>query len=140
MNALADRAYIGLVRYGSRHMTGWNLFRFITTKRLEFANELEVRAFLWIIDPHAGINRHIDENNRVYDRPLTPPPEHVFKGHRRKVDLQGLLTGVVVSPRASSAAFREIYDLVQSKLYSIPVQPSALTRFQELLPSVPPLR
>ena len=29
LNAMADRAYLGLVRYGSKHLTGWNLFRFI---------------------------------------------------------------------------------------------------------------
>jgi hypothetical protein len=134
LDAMNDRAYIGLVRYGSRHMTGWNLFRFITTKRLEFADELEVRAFLWIIDPRAGINRHIDVDDRVHDRPLTPPPDRVLKGHRRKVDLQALINGIVVSPRASSKTLGEIEHLVKSKRYSIAVQPSALTRFRELLP------
>jgi hypothetical protein len=135
MNAMADRAYLGLVRYGSRHMTGWNLFRFITTKRLEFAEEVEVRASLWIIDPHAGINRHIDMDNRVHDRPLTPPPDHVLKAHRREVDLQALVTGVVVGPQASSKTLVEVAQLLKKRGYSFPVQPSALTRFKELLPS-----
>lgn len=134
LNAMDDRAFIGLVRYGSRHMTGWNLFRFITTKRVEFADEQEVRAFLWNIDPYAGINRHIDANNRVHDRPLTPPPDRVPNGHRRKVDVQTLVTEVVVSPRASTTTFGEIERLVKSKGYVIPVHASALTRFGELLP------
>jgi hypothetical protein len=75
LNAMSDRAYIGLVRYGSEHLRGarWNLFRFITTKRIDYADEQEVRAFLWIMDPFAGINRHIDADNRVHPLPLTPP-------------------------------------------------------------------
>jgi hypothetical protein len=135
LNAMDDRAFIGLVRYGSRHMTGWNLFRFITTKRMEFADEQEVRAFLWIIDPYAGINRHIDADNRIHDRPLTAPPDRVPKGHRRKVDVQGLVTEIVVSPHAITTTFDEIQRLVTSKGYAIPIQASALTRFRELLPN-----
>jgi len=134
LDLMDDRGYLGLVRYGSGHMTGWNLFRFITTKRIEFVAELEVRAFLWVIDPHAGINRHIDIDNRVHDRPLTPPPDRVLKGHRRKVDLQALLTGIVVSPRAAATTLGEIDQLVKSKGYAFPVEPSALTRFRELPP------
>lgn len=138
LNAMSDRAFLGLVRYGARHMTGWNLFRFITTKRADFAGEREVRAFLWITDPYAGINRHIDIDNRVHDRPLTPPQDLVLKGQRRKLDVQALLTEIVVSPRASATTLGEIEVLVNSKGYSIPVQPSALTRFQELLPASEP--
>lgn len=135
LNVLDDRAFIGVVRYGSHHMTGWNLFRFITTKRVEFADEQEVRAFLWIIDPYAGINRHVDADNRVYDHPLTPPPDRVLRGHRRKVDVQALVTEVVVTPQASTTILSEIDQLVKSKGYVIPVQASALTRFRELLPN-----
>ena len=29
----ADEPHLGLVRYGARHLTGWNTMRFITTKR-----------------------------------------------------------------------------------------------------------
>jgi hypothetical protein len=136
LDVMNDRACLGLVRYGSRHMTGWNLFRFITTKRLEFADELEVRAFLWIMDPHAGINRHIDIDKWVHDRPLTLPPDHVLRGHRRKVDVQALVTGVVVSPQASSTALVDVNNLVKGKGCSFPVEPSALTHFKELLPSL----
>ncbi|HLW80710.1 MAG TPA: hypothetical protein VKS20_01585 [Candidatus Acidoferrales bacterium] len=134
LDAMHDRAFIGLVRYGSRHMTGWNLFRFIMTKRAEFAGEREVRAFLWIIDPHAGINRHIDADNGVHDRPLTPPPDRVLKRYRRKVDVQELVSAVVVSPRASGKTFGEIDELIKSKGYVIPVLASALACFRELLP------
>lgn len=136
MATMTDRAYIGLVRYGSDHLRGkpWNLFRFITTKRLEYAGEQEVRAFLWIMDPHAGINRHIDADNRFHPLPLTPPPSHVLDGHRRRVDLQALLTEIVVSPWASTATLDEVKQLVSAASYSIPVQQSALARYAALLP------
>ncbi len=139
LNPLSDRAYIGLVRYGARHLIGKrvNLFRYITTKRIKYAHEQEVRAFLWIMDPHAGINRHYDENNRVHPVPLTPPADYVSKGERRKVDLQSLLTGIVVSPWASSNTLSEINQLAKAKGYAVPVGPSALTRFREVLPSSP---
>jgi len=109
-------------------MAGWNLFRFVTTKRLEYADEQEVRAILWIINPHAGINRHIDIDNRVHTRPLTPPPDRVLKGHRRAVDLPTLVTEIVVTPWASPTIFSEIEQLVRDTGYGIPVRPSALTR------------
>jgi hypothetical protein len=136
LDAMDDRAFLGLVRYGSEHMTGWNLFRFITTKRREYADEQEVRALLWIIDPYAGINRHFDTENRAHIRPLTPPPtDRVLDGHRRRVDLRTLLTEIVITPWATPATLEEINRLVKSNGYAIPVQPSALTRYKELLPT-----
>lgn len=136
LNAMSDRAYIGLVRYGAQHLIGKraNLFRYITTKRSEYAHEQEVRAFLWLPDPHAGINRHYDVDNRVHPLPLTPPPPDVLKGHRRKVDLQALLTGIVVSPWASSTTLEEIKQLVSNTGYTIPVRQSELARYAALLP------
>jgi hypothetical protein len=134
---MSDRGYIGLVRYGSSHLIGkvWNLFRLITTKRKDYADEQEVRAFLWIMDKFAGINRHIDADNRIHPLPLTPPPaDRVLDGHRRKVDLQVLLTEIVVTPWASSTAFDEINLIVKSSGYTIPVRLSALTRYRALLP------
>jgi hypothetical protein len=135
MNTMSDRAYIGLVRYGSEHLIGkrWNLFRLITTKRMEYAAEQEVRAFLWITDPLDGGNRHIDENNRVHPLPLIDPPANV-SGYRRKVDLKSLLTGVVVSPWASSTTLDEVRQVVTGNGYSIPVQASELTQYRSLLP------
>jgi hypothetical protein len=100
-----------------------------------YADEQEVRAILWIIDPYAGINRHFDIDNRVHTRPLTAPPDNVLKGHRRKVDLRALVTEIVVTPWASSTTFAKIEQIVKDGGYSIPVRPSALTRFREFLPS-----
>jgi hypothetical protein len=134
LDAMDDRTFLGLVRYGSEHMTGWNLFRFITTKRIEYADEQEVRAGLWIIDPCAGGNRHFDSDNRAHTRPLTSPPATVLEGHRRRVDLQALVTEIVVTPWATSTTFEQINQLVKNSGYDIPVQPSALARYRELLP------
>jgi hypothetical protein len=56
LDAMSDPAFVGLVRYGSRHLLGkrFNTLQFIMTKRAEHADEREVRALLWIIDPYAG--------------------------------------------------------------------------------------
>jgi hypothetical protein len=134
LDAMNDRAFLGLVRYGSKHLTGWNVLRFITTKRMQYADEEEVRAWLWIMDPHAGINRHVDIDNRLHPLPLTPPPDRVLNGHRRRVDLNALLTGIVVTPWASSTTLDEVDQIVTESGYKIPVEPSALTRFRDLLP------
>ena len=72
--SLKDEAYLGLIRYGVGHLTGWNIMRFITTKSERYAHEREVRALLWIRDELAGINRHFDENNIAHPRPLSEPP------------------------------------------------------------------
>jgi hypothetical protein len=135
LDVLTDRAFLGLVRYGSTHLTGWNLFRFIMTKRLEYIDEREVRALLWIMDPLAGINRHIDEDNRAHPRPLTlPPSDRVLDGHARKVNLQALITEIVVSPWASGTRLDEINRLIKHKGYLVPVRQSELTRHRDLLP------
>lgn len=132
LNAIGDRAYIGMVRYGVTHLIGEraNIFKYITTKRKEYADEQEVRALLWIMDPHAGINRHIGEDNRVHPLPLTPPPPHVLKGHRRKVNLQTLVTRVIMSPWATSETYDEISQLVKQLCYGIPVELSELSRYK----------
>jgi len=136
LNAMSDRAYIGQVRYGPQRLVGKtaNLFRYITTKGSRYAHEQEVRAFLWIPDPHAGINRHIDGENRVHPLPLTPPPANVSSGEKRKVNLQVLVTSIVVSPWASRTVLDEITQLVRDKGYKIPVQRSELSRYEALLP------
>ena len=131
-----DRAFIGLARYGATHLLGqrYNLFRLITTKRIQYADEREVRAFLWIIDPQGGGNRHIDADNRIHPLPLTAPPPNVLKGYGRRVDLQALVTRVVVSPWASQSTFDEINQLVKSSGYRIPVLHSEQSRYRDLLP------
>jgi len=113
---------------------GSPIFRLITTKRIQYANEQEVRAFLWIMDPHAGGNRHIDADNRIHPLPLTPTPPSVRKGHRRRVDLRPLITEIIASPWASSTTCNQIRQFVHDNGYTISVQLSDLSRYQALLP------
>jgi hypothetical protein len=136
LDAMDDRAFLGLVRYGSKHLRGFNLFRFITTKRAEYEDEQEVRAMLWIMDPLATMNRHFDVDNRAHPCPLTQPPDRVLPGHKRRVDLQALITEIVVTPWASPATFDEVNRLAKSNGYTIPLRPSGLSRYRELLPSM----
>jgi hypothetical protein len=138
LNAMDDRAYIGMVRYGATHLIGEraNIFKYITTKRNEYADEHEVRAFLWIMDPYAGINRHIDDDNRVHPLPLTLPPPYVLKGQRRRVNLQTLVTRVIVSPWATSQTYDEISQLMKQLGLTIPVEVSELSRYKGLLPEL----
>lgn len=136
LDSVTDRASLGLVRYGVEHLLDkkFNTFQFIMTKRPQYADDKEVRAALWIMDPHAGINRHFDLENRAHPRPLTPPPPTVLNGHRRKVDLEALVTEIVVTPWASSTTLDEIIQLVRTNGYAIPVLPSALAAFRKFLP------
>ena len=126
--------FLGLVRYGSKHLTGWNVLRFISTKRERFAHEQELRALLWVPDKFAGGNRHFDENNFPHDRPLTdPPPDRVPAGLRRKIDLRSLMTEIQVSPWASDTTFTEAAQRTREYGCSIPVRWSALAQFKDLL-------
>lgn len=136
LDSMRDRGYIGLVQYSPDHMLGScaNLFRYITTKRSEFAHEREVRAFLWIPDQQAGGNRHFDENGRAHPLPLTMPPSYVLVGQRRKVDIQALVVDIVVSPWASSATLDEVKQLVSNAGCKIPVRQSGLSPFAAFLP------
>lgn len=91
---------------------------------------------LWIIDPLASGNRHLDADGRPHSVP-PPPPDRVLKGHRRRVNLGELLAGIVVTPWASSSTFDEVNRLVRDHGFAIPVRPSELTRYQALLPERP---
>jgi hypothetical protein len=134
LDSCDGRPHLGLVRYGSKHLTGWNTMRFITTKRDEYKHEQEVRALLWIHDEYAGINRHFDKQNMPHPLPLTPPPSHVPKFQRRKVDLQSLITHVVVNPFASDRLLPDVERLIRDNGYSIPVRLSELAQYRHLLP------
>jgi len=131
--ALTDDAHLGLIRYGSAHLTGWNIMRFITTKRLRYEHEKEVRALLWIRDERDGINRHFDENNVPHQRPLMEPP-NPQQGVVRSVNIQKLVSTIVVSPWAADSVLSDVERLVAEAGYSIPVQASELTLYRDLLP------
>jgi len=132
-----DTAHLGLIQYGIKHLTGFNTLQFITTKQMKYAEECEVRAFLNIVDPLASGNRHIDANNRVHRNPLPVNTRHAWVPDckRRRIDLQILLTGIVMSPWATSDMFDEVKLWVKLKGHSYTVQPSALTNCSGLIPS-----
>jgi len=134
LDGLSDRAFLGLLRYGEQHLSGMNLFSFIMTKRAVYKDEKEVRAMLWIMDPHAILNRHFDIDNRAHPLPLDPPTD-VLPGHRRMIDLQTLITEIVVTPWAAITTFDEVNALVTTSGFGMAVKPSALTPYCELLPS-----
>jgi hypothetical protein len=130
-----DDAHLGLVRYGTKHLTRYNTMMFITTKREAFANDREVRAMLWIRDNYAGINRHYDINNFPHPRPLsTPHPARVKDFHRRKVDLSALITEVVVNPKAMPSLLDEVRPVVRNAGHAIPVNESSLAPYSKFLP------
>jgi hypothetical protein len=140
LSNFSDNAYIGLVRYGAGHLVrqhlagqGWNLFRLITNKRIKYAHEREVRAFLWL-PQYLGDDRHIDEQNRVHPYPLTPPPPHVPNGLRRRVDLKALLTKIVISPWATPATVNKIDRVVTESVPGVALKHSELAQHFQLLP------
>jgi hypothetical protein len=128
------RPHLGLVRYGSKHLTGWNVQRFITTKHAMYQDEKEVRALLWLPEQSTitGVNRHFDKDNIPHRRPVTPTTAPECQ--RRKVDLRSLITSIVLSPFAPDSLQSEIESLNWQTEHSIPVRPSDLARYRHLLP------
>ena len=56
------------------------------------------------------------------------------------MDLQSLVTGIIVSPFAQAGALQETEDLIRNAGYSLPVTPSAVTSGASLLPTESDLR
>jgi hypothetical protein len=132
LNGMLDETHLGLVRYGDKHLTQTmriNTLQFISTKRIGYAGEYEVRAFLQAPDPFAGNNRHFDRNNWPHRLPLSENPRHpwVHEYKRRRIELKSLITGIVVSPWASKEVFAEVEQWVTVKQHSYTVRPSDLT-------------
>ena len=129
-----DRGFLGLVNRGS-HLPGrsWNVLRFISTKREEFANENEVRALLWFPDECPGDTRHFDANKIPHPRPLTAPPEGWPMFKRLAVDLSSVITKIEVSPWALQETFVESARLTRQRGYTVAIHWSALTRFKDVL-------
>jgi len=105
LDGMLDTTHLGVMRYGEQRLyqTGRvNVLQFINTKREQYGAEQEVRAIVWRADPFDGGNRHFDLNNVPHPRPLPENKRHhwVQDFKRRRIDLKGLLTGVVVSPFA----------------------------------------
>ena len=135
LDPLPDNVLFGLIRYGTAHLTGWNVIRFLTTKREEYYQEREVRAMIWLTDTNDGVNRHFDLNNRAHDRPIYDPPEALPEAIRRYIDVESLITEVVVSPSAPPERLAAVRKLLAKSGIDSGVRESDLTRFVSLLPT-----
>jgi hypothetical protein len=131
LNGMLDRTYLGLVQYGDQHLTRTrriNTLQFISTKRIEYKDECEVRAFLEAPDPLDGGNRHFGENNWPHRDPLPENPRHhwVHDSKRRRIDLRALIVGIVVSPSTPKEISDEVKLWINVKQHSYPVRKSEL--------------
>jgi len=154
LEELLDETHLGMVRYGTDHLQRFNALEFITTKQSQYKDECEVRAILTAYDPLAGGNRHFDLNNVPHPAPLDLNPRHswVPEGKRRRIDLQSLITEVVISPWAEAEEIAEITLWMKEKAKARPLRHSDLTgpmtptlaefrnlrRNQTVAPEIPP--
>ncbi len=135
LDPLPDKVMVGLIRYGTKHLTGWNVIRFVTTKREGYSPEREVRAMIWLTDFGDGINRHFDLNNRPHDRPIYDPPSTLPEGIRRDIDVASLITEVVVSPFAPVGRLAEAQVLLTAAGIAASLRESPLTAYSSLIPT-----
>jgi hypothetical protein len=141
LSNMLDDILVGIVRYGEKDMTGYNLIRFLYTKQRHFAKEEELRVVLQCYDPVGGANRHFDENNFPNREPLNelnPLHEWVHECKRRRIDLKALVTEVRLSPWATPEAAEEVNMWVKGKHFSCAVIHSDLT--SNLTPTLEELR
>ncbi|MGO9013096.1 MAG: hypothetical protein ACLQPN_23610 [Bryobacteraceae bacterium] len=109
--SIPDETHIGLIQYGSAHLTDrFNAMEFITTKQEKYSAEREVRAILTSSNPLDGGNRHFDLNNFPHRVPLAenPQPSWVHDCKRRRISMRDLLQEVVMSPWAEPDDVEEI--------------------------------
>lgn len=119
LNAMPARTMVGHVRY-SLHQEGFNILRFITTKRPAYAPEKEIRALAW--------NMELSPRN--------PYPHDAPNGLTFAVE-KALVHTVIVSPQAPAGVFDEVHALLATHGYNgIPVLKSAFTGFDHLLLTV----
>ena len=135
LHPLPEKVMVGLIRYGTKHLTGWNVIRFITTKREEYSPEREVRAMIWLTDTGDGMNRHFDLNNRPHDRPIYNPPPTLPEAIRRDIDVAALITEVVVSPFAPAGRLAEVRTLLAAAGIAASVRESPLTTYSSFIPT-----
>lgn len=135
LEPLVDRVMVGPIRYGTAHLTGWNVVRFVTTKREQYKSEREVRAMIWLTDTGDSMNRHFDLANIPHDRPLYEPPLTLPVEIRRRIDLSSLITEVVVSPLAPPGRLAEVGSLLASAGIGVTVSESSLARYSSFIPS-----
>jgi len=129
-SVMRDDILVGIVRYGEKDLTGYNLIQFLYTKRRHFAKERELRVVLQCYDPVGGANRHYDWNNFPHREPLNelnPLHEWVHECKRRRIDLKALVTEVRLSPWATQNEFAEVNTWVKTRNFPCRVTPSELT-------------
>jgi hypothetical protein len=126
---MLDNILLGIVRYGEKDMRGYNLIRFLYTKRQHFEKERELRVVLQCYDPVGGANRHYNLNNFPNREPLAENPLHewVHECKRRRIDLKALVTEVRLSPWATQEGSEEVKLWVKGKNLPCPVTTSVLT-------------
>lgn len=123
LNGLIDATHLGLVQYGTSHLTDrFNALEFITTKQKRYEPECEVRGILTCGNPLDGGNRHIDLNNISHPRPLPMNPRHpwVPECKRRRIVMGELVQDVVISPWAEPDNVEEIELWSRHKGFSAP--------------------
>jgi hypothetical protein len=138
---MLDDIFLGIVHYGEKDMTGYNLIRFLFTKRRCFLKERELRVVLQCYDPVAGGNRHYDQHNFAHREPLdelNPLHQWVHDCKRRRIDLKALVTEVRLSPWGTNQEFDEVNIWVKTKNNPCTVTRSDLT--SPLTPTLDELR
>ena len=135
LHPLPDKVMVGLIRYGNSHLTGWNVVRFVTTKREMYSSEREVRAMIWLTETGDGMNRHFDLTNRPHDRPIYEPPQTLPEGIRRNVNIGALISEVIISPFAPARRREEVQALLSAAGIAANVRESQLTRYSCLVPT-----
>lgn len=140
LDPLPDKVMVGLIRYGTKHLTGWNVVRFVTTKLEKHSSEQEVRAMIWLTDTDDGMNRHFDLNNRPHDRPIYDPPPTLPEGIRRYINVEDLIKEVVVSPLAPASRLLEVQELLATTGITAIVRKSSLTPYSSFIPTEDELR
>ena len=119
LDAIPARTIIGHVRYSLKH-EGYNILRFITTKRPEYFREREVRALVWDLERC----------------PQNPLPHDMPDGLSYPVDVLSWIQTVIVSPHVPPVVFGEVQDLLRKSGYgSIPVVRSGFAGYGHLLPT-----
>jgi hypothetical protein len=129
LSTMLDDILVGIVRYGEKDMTDYNLIRFLYTKQGHYEKERELRVVLQCYDPVGGANRHYGLNNFPNREPLNelnPLHKWVHECKRRRIDLKALVTEVRLSPWVTQEEREEAKLWVNVKNFLCPVNESEL--------------
>ena len=116
------------VRYDAAEIESPNLYQVISYKRADYAWEREFRCVISRFKENPGLNRHIDINNHAHPRPLAsnPPLVQLPSNYRVPVNLNCLLTKIVLGPRLSDDERRSISQSIRNAGIVAPVVDSQL--------------